>query len=240
MASNPYIIFNGKSSEDLGFVIEKLPDTPRPKRNYEEVEIPGRDGALITDLGGYSPYTGKIRINPFGHELSDVYGWLRGEGWLTTSDEPNYMRWVAFYDQVDDTRFRALGACYDTLTVGGRFDPYKHLVTRDVHTLAKPGTFAGKGNANALPTIEISGTGSVNLMVNEYSILIDGLSDTLTIDCEARTAYTQGEEGKVFAGRMITLVDGWPELLPAGEVTNRVNWTGEVTSVKITPWWRWL
>lgn len=239
--ANPYIIFNGISSEDLGFVVEQLPDTPRPKRNYEDHDIPGRDGGLIADLGGYEAYTAKIKLNAFGHPLSDVYGWLRGEGWLTTSDDPEYMRWVAFFDQIEDSRFRAMGRCYDSLTIPGRFQPCKHLVKQDVLELAEAQVFSGQGTEPASPVIEITGTGSINLMVNESTVLIDNLSGTLTIDCDARTAYTVDAQGqKVFAGRLVTLLDGWPTLLPEGEVHNRVNWSGDVSLVKITPWWRWL
>lgn len=239
--ANPYIIFNGVSSEDLGFVVEKLPDQPRPKRNYEEQDILGRDGGIVTDLGGYAPYTAKIRLNAFGHPLSEVYGWLRGEGWLTTSDDPEYMRWVAFLDSIEDSRFRAMGKCYDSLTIPGRFQPYKHLAVQDVQELSEPGIFMGRGNASALPEIEISGSGEVNLMVNDLTVLIDNLDGTLIIDCDARNAYTVNEQGeKVFAGRQVTLLDGWPALLPEGSVSNRVNWSGNVSGVKITPWWRWL
>lgn len=239
--ANPYIIFNGISSEDLGFVIEKLPDEPRPKRSYEQQNIPGRSGGIVTDLGGYEAYTAKIRLNAFGRPLREVYAWLRGEGWLTTSDAPEYMRWAAFLDQIEDSRFRASGKCYDSLTIPARMDPFKYLAVQDVMEIVEPQVFPGKGDEPAAPTIEISGTGNVNLMINEDTVLIDDLSGALTIDCGARTAYTVDEDGgKIFAGRKVTLLDGWPELLPEGETHNRINWSGEVTQVRLTPWWRWL
>ena len=238
--SNPYIIFNGVSSEDLGFVIEKLPDMPRPKRNIEETEIPGRDGSLITDLGGYACSQIKLTINPFGHPITDVYGWLQGEGWLTTSDDPEYMRWVAFYDVITDSRFRADGRCYDSLSVAARAWPYKHLVAQQAIEVSEPQVFQGQGNAPSLPVIELTGVGSVDLMVNDASVLIEALDGTIILDCDARTAYTEIEGVKTFAGRQVTLAGEWPQLLPAGEITNRINWSGSVERVKINPWWRWL
>lgn len=236
--SQPYIIYNGVSSEDLGFMIEKLPDVPRPRRNIEEVEIPGRDGSLITDLGSYACAQVKISVNPYGKSQTNVYAWLQGEGWLTTSDEPEYMRWAAFYDQISASRFRAAGACYDSLSVSARLWPYKHLAVQEPIELSEPGVFAGRGNVPAAPVIEL--TGSVNLMVNGASALIDNLDGTIVLDCDARTAYVQDGAAKVFAGRQVTLADEWLALLPEGEVTNRVNWSGTVESVKIMPWWRWL
>lgn len=236
---SPYIIFNGTSSEDLGFVVEKLPDEHRAKRNIEETQIPGRPGRLITDLGSYDIYQTKLTLNCFGHPIGDVNAWLQGEGWLTTSEDPEHMRWVAFYDQFTDSRFRCDGLCYDSVTIPLRAWPYKHLAVQEPIVRTEPDVFRGMGNANASPVIEVTGSGNINLMVNDATVLIDGLDGAITIDCDARTAYREVGGVRSFAGRMVTLADDddWPELKPE---VNLLNWSGDVREVRITPWWRWL
>ena len=233
---NPYIIYNGISSEDLDLIIEQLPDEPRPRRNTEEIQVIGRPGRIITDLGSYDMYQTNAKINCNGKAATEVYAWLRGEGWMTTSEDPAYMRWVCFHDQINDSRFRA-GACYDTLTVPMRVQPYKYLVEQTPLICTSPAVFDGNGNEPAAPLLEISGIGAIDLMVNGASVMIADLSGIMYLDCDAKMAYTEKDGQKVFAGRQITMVDDWP-LLDTGY--NSVSWSGDVGYVKITPWWRWL
>ena len=54
----------------------------------------------------------------------------------------------------------------------------------------------------------------------------------ITLDCEARVAHKSG----VLAGLQVDLSE-WPVLVPGA---NAISWTGAVTSVSISPRWRWL
>lgn len=234
---NPYIIFNGVSSAARGYVIEKLPDIHRAQRNVEEMQIRGRDGSLIVDHGSYSVISTKLKLNPFGRSLSDVYAWLQGEGWLTTSDEPEFMRWASFYDQITDARFRCEG-CYDSLTIPVRIWPYMHLAVQQPILCKHPMAFRGQGNMDAAPVLEVTGSGRIHLTVNGAGILIDDLSGSITIDCDARTAFTEADGVRSFAGRKVTILNDWPKLTP--DDINAIDWSGSVTSVRIAPWWRWL
>lgn len=234
----PYIIFNGTSSEDLGFVVEQLPDEHKPRRATSEIQIPGRPGKLIEDLGSYEPIQSNIKINCFGHATTEVYAWLRGEGWMTTSQDPEFMRWVSFYDQFNDSRFRVEQDCYDTITIPVRMQPYKHLVVQEPIIITSASVFAGMGNENAAPILEITGSGDVELMINGASVLIDYLAGTIYLDCDAMTAYTEAAGVKAFAGRYVTVIDDvWPYLQPG---MNEINWAGNITQLSVQPWWRWL
>lgn len=238
---NPYIVFNGLSNEDIGpdgLIIEQLPDELKPARKFEESEVYGRDGNTIQDLGGYDGYQTSMKINCNGASISDVYAWLDGEGWLTTSDDPKYMRYVGFYEQFKADRFRA-GACYDTITVPIRVQPFKYLVEQTPIYVTEPTEFSGDGNRNAKPLLEITGNGNLNLMINGSSVLIDDLAGTIYLDCDTETPYTVDANGtKVFAGRKITVVDDeWPQLKPDA---NGVNWSGSISQVIVHPWWRWI
>ena len=235
-----YMIFNGVSNLDKGFLIEKLPDEHRPRRNTEQVQVQGRPGRLIEDLGSYDQFNTNCKINCFGHAPTDVHAWLRGEGWLTTSQEPEFMRWVSFYEQTTDDRFRTNAAegCFDTITIPMTCQPYKYQLVQDEIELTQAATFAGKGNEKAAPIIAVTGSGDINMMINGTSLLLDDLGGTIYIDCDALVAYTISNGAKKFAGRKVTVIDDeWPYLDPE---ENSISWTGNVSKVNVQPWWRWL
>lgn len=236
----PYVIFNGISSMDIGpegLIIEQLPDELKPARNVEEVSIPGRDGTVYEDLGGYETYRTSMKINCNGAQLSDVYAWLDGEGWLTTSENPEFMRSVAFYEQIKDQRFRA-GACYDSITIPLVAQPYKYKVNQQLLTITQPTVFSGEGNKKAKPVLAITGSGDITLMVNGASVMIADLDGTIILDCDTETPYSETDGVKTFRGRMITVIDNeWPRLDPD---TNSINWTGSISQITIDPWWRWI
>ena len=235
MAEN-YVIFNGVSSRDIGLVVERLPDFHRAKRMTKEYVIPGRSGKLIVDQGGYDTEKTTLKINCFGVERSVVYGWLRGEGWMISSDEPQFKAYVNAYARIKDDRFRC-GGCYDTLSIDLQVQPYLRLVNEAPITLGDPAVFDGMGHDPSRPLIAITGRGNVEVLVNDSSVLIDGLDGTLYLDCEAGIAYTEADGKTIYAGDRVQIINGWPEL----EIeSNRVNWTSGVSSVVIQPNWRWL
>lgn len=237
---NPHVIYNGVSSEALGLIVEELPTWHRAQRRVSEQTIPGRPGALVQDDGGYDLYSATLRVNCNGADPRDVYAWLRGEGWMISSDEPDYKAYVYAYGGVDANRLRVEGACYDSLSVSLRVEPYLRLVTEQAVTLNAAGTFEGQGHDASAPLIAVTGAGDPILMVNDATLYLYDLSGTLYIDAEAGIAYTLEEGAPVFAGTQVSLEEGeWPALLPAGEV-NLVNWTGAISSVVIQPNWRWL
>ena len=237
---NQYIIFAGKDSRNIGpdgLIIEQMPDEMKPSRNIEEYQMPGRDGRIIEDLGGYDAFSTNIKINCNGASISDVYAWLDGEGWMITSDSPEFMRYVGFYGQIRDQRFRT-DACYDTITVPVQIQPYKYKVQQDPIVFMQADVFPGEGNREAKPVIEITGSGDVNLMLNGYSVLIDDLDGTIILDCDTETPYIEADGAKAFAGRKVTVIDNeWPKLEPT---MNSINWSGDITQVTLHPWWRWI
>ncbi len=237
--ARPYIIYNDVKSTNFGVIMEQLPDFHRAARRVTITELPGSSIPIIADEGGYSPYQTQMRINANGIDLRDIYQWLSGEGWLVSSDEPTYKAYVYLYTQADDARFRAGGECHDTLTIPLIVEPYLREKNEDEIELTAATVFDGRGHAKALPKITVYGSGNINLMVNDRTVLIDGLEDRITIDSESGTATRAASSGRTWMGHKVTLEDGWPELLPAGE-TNAINWSGSVTKVRVHPNWRYL
>lgn len=243
---NPYIIFGGVSSEDMGVIITELPTWHRAPRRISEQTIPGRSGAVVQDEGGYDLYAATLRLNVNGAAPRDVFAWLRGEGWMISGDDPGYQAYVYVYGQIDVDRMRVGGDCYDDLTVSLRVEPYLREVDEAALTITEAVTFAGKGCDDSAPLLAITGSGDPILMVNGATVYLYGLDGTLYLDAETGIAYTletdPGTQAQtpVFAGTQVALEEGeWPYLLPAGG-TNLINWTGGITQVTIQPHWRYL
>ena len=45
------IIFDGKSSDNSGIVVEDLPDDSPAEKNVEVIDVPGRNGHIAIDNG---------------------------------------------------------------------------------------------------------------------------------------------------------------------------------------------
>lgn len=236
----PSIVFNGVSSESLGVIVTRLPDFHRASRRIVEKTIPGRHGALIQDEGAYDLYTTILEVNLNGASQRDVYAWLRGEGWLITSDEPDYKAYVYAYNSVTDERFRVPEGAYDTLSIDLRVEPFLRLVEEEPLAFSSNSAFLGQGHAESAPLIRIDGSGDGTLMVNGETAHLTGIDGSLYIDCEAGVAYTLAEGVPVFAGGKVELEGGeWPAFKGEGEY-NLVSWTGDITGVWIQPNWRFL
>lgn len=236
--SNPTITYNGVSSASLGLIVRKLPDFHRAQRRVQQISVPGRDGVLVLDEGGYDAYTTDITLNANGADLATIHNWLRGEGWMISSDEPQRMAYVYCYAQLDDVRRRVGADNYDDVSIQLVVEPYLRAVNEAAVTLTSQGSIPGQGHDPALPKLTITGTGSANLIVNGSGILLDDLSGTLVIDCELGAVYEPLNDGVTWAGEKATLAAGWPSLRVSGN--NLISWTGGITEVVVQPQWRWL
>ena len=156
--SEPTITYNGVSSEALGLIVTRLPDFHRAQRRVTQTDIPGRSVPIVMDEGGYDTYQTEIGINCNGVPLSTVYGWLRGEGWMVSSDEPGMKAYVYCYGQIADDRFRVGAGCYDTLTLTLTVEPYLRELNEAAIELPPIVNIDGKGHDNALPEITVTGS----------------------------------------------------------------------------------
>lgn len=233
--------FKGINSADIGVALRDAHAFSVAEDRGEALEICGRDGDTWVAEDGAKSFDLKRVCRVRASRMRGVAAWLTGSGKLRFSSEPNVAYEACIRRRVD---FK--------LAVPGTDPIYEFSVTftcqphpfvwpiQSSLTFTEDSVFAGQGNAEALPVITVAGGGDINLMVNAQTVLIDNLKGSITLDCEARTAYTVDKSGRwSFAGRQVTLMGDWPRLLPEGESTNRIAFSGDVTKVEIEPWWRW-
>lgn len=233
----PYFIFRGIDSRNIGVVVEDMFDVHRPKRNVRTIQVPGRDGRLTQDDGTYDTYTISGKVNCFGAPLSDVYAWLSGSGDLILGDEPTRSIRASATAQVKNTRFRCDG-CYDSLQVSFECQPFRYHIEQtegdDVIITSSPDTVTNPGTYKSAPRFVIEGTGDVVLTIGTQIVEIEGLEGGIIIDSEMGDCLNLTETAYL-NGHVTIMDDDFPTLQPGANI---ISWTGTVTKITITPRWR--
>jgi len=234
-----YIILNGINSNTItGLLISKLPPITKPKQRNSVEEIDGRDGDIVTTLG-YSAYDKTIEIGLYGDfDIEDVMTFFNGEGTVTFSNEEDMYYNYQILDQIDYEkliRFR-------TAKVKMHVQPFKYSSVEGTRTFnitsQEQITINNSGNYVSKPVITINGSGTINLNVNGYEVLVINLGEsasTITIDTAKMEAYNQS------TGQLMNRsVTGDYDNLYLNAGKNIISWTGTVTEIQITNYSRWL
>lgn len=88
------------------------------------------------------------------------------------------------------------------------------------------------GTVEAFALVTVVGSGDVELTLGDYTINIEDLASSITIDCETGISVNGATD------LTPTVSMDYPVTLPPG--TTEISWTGTVTSVTIAPAWRYI
>ena len=105
-----------------GLLIQSLPPITKPKIRTERIEIDGRDGDIITELG-YEAYDRQVTIGLYGnYDVDEVIRYFNSEGVATFSNEPYKYYNYKILDQIDLERLIR----FKTATVTFHVQPFKY------------------------------------------------------------------------------------------------------------------
>ena len=234
-----YIILNGVNSNTItGLLISKLPPITKPKQRTQTEEIDGKDGDIVTKLG-YSAYDKTIEIGLYGDfDINEVMTYFNSEGTVIFSNEEGMYYNYQILDQIDYNKLIR----FKTAKVKMHVQPFKYSAVEGTRTFnittQDEITINNSGNYVSRPVITINGSGTINLSVNGYEVLVinlDANGDTITIDTANMEAYNQNT-----SQLMNRSVTGNYENLYLNAGKNIISWTGTVTEVQITNYSRWL
>jgi phage-related protein len=234
-----YIILNGNNSNDLtGLLISKLPPITKPKQRTQTKEIDGRDGDIVTTLG-YGAYDKSIDIGLYGNfNLDDIMTFFNSSGTVTFSNEEDKYYNYQIVDQIDYERLIR----FRTAKVKMHVQPFKYSAVEGIRTYNITNqdeiTINNNGNYTAKPVITIAGSGTINLSVNGYEVLVIELGETastITIDTANMEAYNQNT-----SQLMNRSVTGDYDNLYLNAGKNTISWTGTITQIQIQNYSRWL
>lgn len=187
-----WFIWKNRTSQSMGLWISKLPDIVRPVERVQRVKIPGRAGEL-TLLEGDEVYDGYVKpitvVLPNENYTEELLDWLRGEGDLIVSTEPQ----MVYKARIDsEVVFSRLGNCLMQGRITFYCQPFK--TERYPQTLTAPiGTsvISNIGNVSSKPLITTMLHGATTIAIGEKSISFDRAPEILMIDCDAEIILTK-------------------------------------------------
>lgn len=229
------LIWKGIDSKTIdGLIITELPPITKPKMKTSITKINGRDGDIVEELG-YESYTKTISIGlAKNYDIDKVIKYFTGSGTLVMSNEPNKVYNSRIIDQIDYEKLLR----FKTAVVKFHTQPFKYLkdeaITEVSITSQTSIQVENKGLEKSKPILTLTGSGTIELIVNNNIVLTYTFPETETevvIDSLQEEAYLNG----VYKNR--NMVGIFPEL----EVgNNTITWSGNLTNIKIEPKSRWL
>lgn len=233
------LTFGTKNSLNYGIYISGEGVYNAPERAVETIYIPGKNGALILDMGrfenidvtypagvfgdDYTSFADKLRA--FRNVLASQYTYTK----LTDTYHPDEFRLALFRTGLDVSPV--------SMTRAGEFDitfdckPQRFLTSGEqTTTLTASGTITNPTDFPSRPLLTITGNGS--LTVNGVAIEVTGTSNTV-IDCDSMEIY-DGANNK--SGDVGMTPNEFPVLSPG---SNTIALGAGITKLEIVPrWWR--
>ena len=234
------LILNGISSTTIkGLLIQNLPPISKPKIRAEAEEIDGRDGDIITTLG-YGAYDKEFQIGLYDDfDIDQIIAYFNSSGTVTFSNEPDKYYNYQILEQIDFERLLR----FRTATVKMHIQPFKYSLADNSKTFSiSQGTtqvqIRNLGNIYSKPILTLTGTGTINLYLNEVQIFTISLGATATIiaiDINNMNAYNPSDN--TFLNRLVTgNYDNFRLLVGK----NIISWTGTITQINIQNYSRWI
>ena len=229
-----YIIWNNKDSRDIKeLIISELPPITKPNMRVKETVIDGVDGSLIEELG-YESYDKTVSIGlKVGADVDKVIEFFTGNGTVVFSNEPNKYYIARIIKGIDYSRLLRFRVAKVTF----RVQPFKYSrveAPREASSDRTSMVVENLGNHTSKPLITIKGTGTVELTVNDTVVCnytFPSGENTVLLDSEKQDAYWDN----VLKNR--NMIGEFPVFEKGNNI---IAWSGEVESIKIEKYSRWL
>ncbi len=226
------ITFKGISSNTYG-VVTTLPFFVRAEKAVTYTHIEGSNKTL-RDEGGLIGYELNFEMVLSANvDLDECMAWLSGEGVLISSEDATKYVYVYLDSAISYERL-SKGVNQKVVEVTGQvLDPFRYTLNEtDTIITVSPTIYTNQGTYYSEPTLEITGSGGVEISINGRSFQYDFDTDTqVLIDTSKKDASWNG----VLKNRKMT---GDFPILDVG--TNNISWTGTITEIVLTPKTRWL
>lgn len=233
------IIFRGVSTASLDNVyVQRMPDHRKAGKRYTEYYVKGRDGAVHVDEGfaNFELTATLVLVNGEPGARQIVNAWADGTGKLITSDQPG-LAYIATVEQeidwsrVSSNKIDGEQRYHDTARITWNCQPFMYQAVDTVIILTESQALINPGSAEAFPLIEVNGSGDVSFSVNGNEITISGMTANVPVTIDSENGYVYTPSGA-------TEMTGEFPVFELG--TNTVTVGTGVSSLRITPKWRWV
>lgn len=238
------VTFNGVTSESLGLIVQFVPSYEFPEREYQAVNIPGRNGDLVLDKGSYRnverTYSfAKIFQNgeTFIGQANKIVAWLnsaKGYARLQDTYEPEYYRMAYFNNPGTLSNFYDTATLLDVTFVckpeRWRIDGEEFVTKASGEKITNPTDY----DSNPVIKVNVNANTTATVAIGDYSMTIGPFESAtqITIDCENKECYS----GNTLLNSKVSLSNGKFPVLP-GKAETTITLTN-VSSFQIQPrWW---
>ncbi len=228
-----YIIWKGVNSNTIpGLLIQELPSISKPPMRYSVMEVDGRDGDIIDELG-YGSYDKTLLLGLKSNaDINQVIKYFSGQGDLILSNESDKYYKAKILERIDYERLIR----YKVANIIFHVEPFKYKVSETVTDLTinneESLTVTNSGLEDSKPLITLYGSGDVTFTLDGIDIFtIDIDDDYVVIDSAEQNAY----KGSTLKNR--NMIGNFPILNPGANV---ITWTGTLTRIVVDPKSRWL
>ena len=228
MLEKNYVIFNNTNTLYFA-LIEYLPMVDKAEDDIEFIEIDGRHGFLTFDKKSKKPIDYSLRLIVDGLDKIDlIKSIFNGSGKLVLSN--NKERYYKAVVTNTMTFNRQVKEKYE-IEISFKLQPFAYELNEGTIVLNSNRIINNITNATSQPIIIVNGLGDGLLTINDNVIQLKGITDHIILNFELEEAYDQSGRSK----NMNVL--GEFEEFKIG--SNTISWNGGITSLIITPNWRW-
>jgi len=235
------VMFNGRSSRDIGLEVETFPNYIAPEKIYDIVHVPGRNGDLVIDTKTYKnvPREYKVSIATYNRtsystKMSQVAEWLysaSGYARLEDSYDEDFYRLAYYNNETNiDNLFNEAGKA----TLKFICKPQRYFKSGEIPILFESaGAIQNETINEAFPILNIvTDNTEGTISIGNYSFeILEGSGTHIIMDCELQDAWYEAENKNNF----IVLNGDYPRIEPGRQV---ISFTGGVVSVEVIPrWW---
>jgi phage-related protein len=217
-----------------GIHVSEHPAITFPAERITNTAIPGKSGNLTSLEGAYVYDDMLLTVTCWIESLDQldaVAHWLRGSGTVRFANRSSGFYYARVCNQIPFDRILR-GNPQRSFSVTFRSKPFLYLDDSPDEAVTSSGSvITNPGAVDSEPLIRVYGSGDITLMVGIEIVELEDISSQIFLDSEIQEAY------KGTSSMNSHMSGEFPKLLPG---MNAISWTGNVTSLVITPRWRTL
>lgn len=167
-----YFVWNNISSRTMGIYLDAPAPVIRGKERMTEAVVLGQAGTQLLSQGedNYEPYTQQLILRSPA-PASSVYRWLRGDGFVTFSEEPDRKQRARVINQVQLKKVSRHLNWYEG-TVAFYCQPLKGLIHEPEYEIVSSATVRNLGDVTERPVITLEGAyGDITLGFKNGSVI---------------------------------------------------------------------
>ena len=219
-------IYNGKSTKD--FDLRIINDVTHELSAYDvETEVvPGRDGVLLLDNQRLKPVERAfpLRLDDEVYQsTTEIAEWLGVKGWhdLELSWDEGYIYQATVINTISISEvLKQLGKLQVVFLV----HPIKYFKDNSKATVVKEETIVNRGNVEAHPLIELTGSGNTTITINGRKTVLEDVQGSITLDMKNRMIY----KGNLSAWEKVVREEN--SVFPHLDIgNNKISWAGDFT-----------